>query len=756
MLNEPPNWSADVWDRMAQFGVKSSRMAASWREIEAVRGVYDWSWIDGDVNNAVARGIEPYVLVVNTPGWARADGQPSHFGPPTEESAPYFIAFCTALAQRYLGKVTRYEIWNEENGCGWEFPPWNQYDKYLPWLRRAYQGLKAGNPNCLVAVGGLDDAEHYAHIFVNGIYSLKDPNETIFDAIADHPYGSSAEDLRSKLRELRNIMVANGDGHKPLWLTEYGWWVEQNQENWQSDILNTYLNVLQEPEFSYVTEANLLAISDFGEPTGGFGLLDVNLRPKPAAYTFQSHWGRGGIIISRVEATDVALGSVKITWTTNVASTSQVEYGPTRSYGSQTAVLTSLVTSHQVTIASLTPGQEYHFRVKSTASGKPDSVSADYTFVAASQGVLNGGFEDGFIAQIAKGWRTVGRRRIIDGARLSPSVVRSGSHSQAMWAEGSRGEYLDDTLYSRIAINPGKTYEFSCWTRVDSPATDSNNLWRRVGTDPTGGTDPAAPSVIWSSQAWSEESWLQQSVPAMSSSPIITVFLQAKTAEQASIDFKTFFDDAAVSVSQGIADVKRLPAGTSVKINGIVTASSAQFAGCLYLEEADRSCGIRVGIVGQLYAPGDVVEVTGVLGQYKGERQVIATSSRKLSNGTVPAPIQMNNAALGGASLPPYVNGVFGGIGPNNVGLLVRTAGRVRSVNTTDKYFVVDDGSVADDGTGVSGLQVGYGHVTASNPISPPAVGQYVRATGISSCFTSGPNLIRVLKPRNQGDILAL
>jgi hypothetical protein len=85
--------------------------------------------------------------------------------------------------------------------------------------------------------------------------------------------------------------------------------------------------------------------------------------------------------ISSVQAIGLTASSATVTWITNENSTSQVEYGPTASYGTQTAIDNNLTSSHSVNIASLTPNTTYHFRVRSQDSSNNEAVSADYTFI---------------------------------------------------------------------------------------------------------------------------------------------------------------------------------------------------------------------------------------------------------------------------------------------------------------------------------------------------------------------------------------
>jgi Domain of unknown function (DUF4082)/Purple acid Phosphatase, N-terminal domain len=81
--------------------------------------------------------------------------------------------------------------------------------------------------------------------------------------------------------------------------------------------------------------------------------------------------------ISGVNATTSASGA-NITWRTSVPSDSQVDYGPSTSYGTSSVVATALVTSHSVTLVSLSPGTSYHFRVRSRDSDAVMAMGRDY------------------------------------------------------------------------------------------------------------------------------------------------------------------------------------------------------------------------------------------------------------------------------------------------------------------------------------------------------------------------------------------
>jgi hypothetical protein len=89
-------------------------------------------------------------------------------------------------------------------------------------------------------------------------------------------------------------------------------------------------------------------------------------------------------VISGVTSSNLSATGATITWTTNEASDSQIEYGTTIGYGSSTSLDSSMVVSHLQSLTSLTASTLYHYRVKSKdAAGNP-ATSADYTFTTTS------------------------------------------------------------------------------------------------------------------------------------------------------------------------------------------------------------------------------------------------------------------------------------------------------------------------------------------------------------------------------------
>jgi hypothetical protein len=93
--------------------------------------------------------------------------------------------------------------------------------------------------------------------------------------------------------------------------------------------------------------------------------------------------GNGGgstpLSITNATATAATVTGFQVDWTTSAPATSQVNYGKTASYGSTSGVISSMVSTHQIPVASLIPGTTYHFQIQSTDAKGNSATSADMT-----------------------------------------------------------------------------------------------------------------------------------------------------------------------------------------------------------------------------------------------------------------------------------------------------------------------------------------------------------------------------------------
>jgi type VI protein secretion system component Hcp len=91
-----------------------------------------------------------------------------------------------------------------------------------------------------------------------------------------------------------------------------------------------------------------------------------------------------GPTITGVTSSGVTVNSATITWTTNEAADTQVEYGTSTSYGTTTNVAPALVTSHSQALSGLTASTLYHYRAISKDGAGNLTTSADFTFTTTA------------------------------------------------------------------------------------------------------------------------------------------------------------------------------------------------------------------------------------------------------------------------------------------------------------------------------------------------------------------------------------
>ena len=236
----------DIADSAQDLGMTWVKQQVRWAQIEGTQGDYGWAGLDHIVDTYNAAGLKVLLSVTAAPDWTRP-GKPRD-GPPNEYQ--HFYDFMGLMADRFRGRVHAYEIWNEPNlKREWNeglISAWN----YKRLLQGAYQAIKAADPEAIVVSAGLnpvgftdnvtvvDDREYLQRLYTAGF-------KNYCDAIGVHPYGyANPPDVyyeggdydpnrgfddhpsfffRNTMEDYYPIMLANGDGGKRLWATEFGW-----------------------------------------------------------------------------------------------------------------------------------------------------------------------------------------------------------------------------------------------------------------------------------------------------------------------------------------------------------------------------------------------------------------------------------------------------------------------------------------------------------------------------------------------------
>ena len=236
----------------AQAGFKWLRQEFPWEDIE-VHGKGDfedrrheparsaWEKYDHIVDLADQYELQLIVRISNPPAWSRAKGnEAGSYAPP--DNYQDFADFAGAVAARYQGRVRYYQLWNEPN----IYPEWgiNTIDPeaYVDLLKAGATAIRAIDPEAVIIAGALaatvdlDGTAVPGHSFSDLLFlqRMYDAGAAPhFDVMATQGYGlwSGPTDRRMHPRVMnfgrpqfiRDLMVVNGDGHKPIWISEMNW-----------------------------------------------------------------------------------------------------------------------------------------------------------------------------------------------------------------------------------------------------------------------------------------------------------------------------------------------------------------------------------------------------------------------------------------------------------------------------------------------------------------------------------------------------
>lgn len=239
--------------------------------------------------------------------WAEAaSAHHQHFiavlvgGQPTAPAE--FAAYASEFAARYKNQIDVYQIWDEPNlTSGWGGPP--SATAYAALLQAAYAAIHAQDPTATVLAAALAPTTESGPdnlselIYLQQLYDFG--ANAYFDAAAGKPYGfySGPDDRQtdpsllnfSRFALLRQVMERNGDGHKLLWASNFGWntradslWGRATPEQQVNYTLAAYHRATTEwPWAGPLALENYQPNAPANDPRWGFALTTSTGQPTP-------------------------------------------------------------------------------------------------------------------------------------------------------------------------------------------------------------------------------------------------------------------------------------------------------------------------------------------------------------------------------------------------------------------------------------------------------------------------------------------
>ncbi|MBI4317210.1 MAG: beta-galactosidase [Chloroflexi bacterium] len=205
-----------------------------WAYVEPRKGRFDWKHADLVMRSAYAEGLAVAARIDLVPEWARPDETTGRYL--DRDHYADYANFLRTFAARYKGRVKYLIVWNEPNtSFEWGYRPVS-LEEYAELLKMAYLQVKNADPEVVVVSAGLAPTLEKSPLALDDLVFLQRMYDAgardYFDVLGVHSYGgkfppddppSSGSLNFARAVLLRQVMESNGDGSKPMLITEAGW-----------------------------------------------------------------------------------------------------------------------------------------------------------------------------------------------------------------------------------------------------------------------------------------------------------------------------------------------------------------------------------------------------------------------------------------------------------------------------------------------------------------------------------------------------
>lgn len=211
------------YDLVGAMGIKPVRVQTGWARTETEKGVYDFSWLDGMVDNLIKRGMEPWfnvgygnpIYMLDAPNSTAVGCVPTLYG---EECLNAWFDYVKALTEHFKDRITHYEIWNEPDLEHFWYPGKSSPEKLAELIKLTGAVVRGVLPTA--KIGFCLCCSHPE--FVYNIFSNLEKDEVHF--YSAHNYDPFPENGWNSQRTLyaRKILDDLGFEQVEIWMGEGG------------------------------------------------------------------------------------------------------------------------------------------------------------------------------------------------------------------------------------------------------------------------------------------------------------------------------------------------------------------------------------------------------------------------------------------------------------------------------------------------------------------------------------------------------
>ena len=290
---------------LGELGAKKIRLQSGWAKTEKEKGVYDFAWLDHIVDDALSRGVQPWIQIsYGNPIYPGGGGVSLGQGLITsDEALAAFARYARALVARYKDRVNEWEIWNEAD-LRHNSDLGHDEQTYARLFVSTAEAVRSEHPEARIvalAIAGVGNTQ-----FVEGFFNyLQERGKVgLVDVVTFHGYPRIPDNGFKQVKMLVETVNKYDKGIE-FWQGETGCpstfgstgalsnypWTETSQAKW--NLRRALAHIGRGYPFSLFLLSEFVYNDPLRKGLNSKGILKINeddfsiIRPKPAYYAYQ-------------------------------------------------------------------------------------------------------------------------------------------------------------------------------------------------------------------------------------------------------------------------------------------------------------------------------------------------------------------------------------------------------------------------------------------------------------------------------------
>ncbi len=209
---------------LGELGATQARLQAGWARCEPIKGQdYQWQWLDRVIDGCISQGVKPWLQTsYGNPAYSGGGGIGLSEGIPTSpEALAAWDRWVSTMVDRYIDRVTTWEIWNESSNQH-NGKPAVEPEAFADFHARTARIIRAKQPNARIVglVIGHNDGPYPRRFFrrlaeIGAGNLIDDVCFHFYPHNPDHAFGGAEDLARLARRYAPGAVLRQGETGAP-------------------------------------------------------------------------------------------------------------------------------------------------------------------------------------------------------------------------------------------------------------------------------------------------------------------------------------------------------------------------------------------------------------------------------------------------------------------------------------------------------------------------------------------------------------